>query len=92
MCDGRPLDEAAYAYLLGLYLGDGSISRHPRTYRLRIFQDQRYPLLIALGRRTIARVRGDEERTVGVVHEVGWFASPPTGTTGHAYSRSTAPA
>jgi hypothetical protein len=25
-CDGRPLDEAAYSYLLGLYLGDGHIS------------------------------------------------------------------
>lgn len=27
-CDGRELDEAAYAYLLGLYLGDGHISQH----------------------------------------------------------------
>ncbi|CAL9417539.1 hypothetical protein SUDANB2_01773 [Streptomyces sp. enrichment culture] len=27
-CDGRPLDEAAYAYLLGLYLGDGHISHY----------------------------------------------------------------
>jgi hypothetical protein len=26
-----------YAYLLGMYLGDGCISRMPRTYRLRIF-------------------------------------------------------
>ena len=24
-CDGRPLDETAYAYLLGLYLGDGHL-------------------------------------------------------------------
>ena len=29
-CDGRPMDEAAYAYLLGLYLGDGSITRGRR--------------------------------------------------------------
>ncbi len=28
---------AAYAYLLGMYLGDGHIARHPRTFRLRIF-------------------------------------------------------
>lgn len=27
-CDGRELDEAAYAYLLGLYLGDGHIIRY----------------------------------------------------------------
>ena len=25
-CDGSPLDEPAYAYLLGLYLGDGHIT------------------------------------------------------------------
>ncbi|MFB7027361.1 MULTISPECIES: helix-turn-helix domain-containing protein [unclassified Streptomyces] len=27
-CDGRDLDEAAYAYLFGLYLGDGHISHY----------------------------------------------------------------
>ncbi|MFF0726536.1 helix-turn-helix domain-containing protein [Streptomyces sp. NPDC004134] len=27
-CDGRPLDDTAYAYLLGLYLGDGHIVRY----------------------------------------------------------------
>ncbi|WP_433449597.1 helix-turn-helix domain-containing protein [Streptomyces sp. CA-142005] len=27
-CDGRQLDEAAYGYLLGLYLGDGHISHY----------------------------------------------------------------
>jgi len=27
-CDGRYLDEAAYAYLLGLYLGDGHIVQY----------------------------------------------------------------
>jgi hypothetical protein len=38
---------AAYVYLLGLYLGDGCISRHPRdVYRLRIFLDLRYPQII----------------------------------------------
>ncbi|HEY7255670.1 MAG TPA: helix-turn-helix domain-containing protein [Solirubrobacterales bacterium] len=35
------------AYLLGLYLGDGMISSHPRqVYRLRIFLDRKYPLII----------------------------------------------
>jgi hypothetical protein len=36
-----------YVYLLGIYLGDGCISRHPRgVYRLRIFQDQRYSTIV----------------------------------------------
>ena len=35
---------ASYVYLLGLYLGDGCISAHPRdVYRMRIFLDLRYP-------------------------------------------------
>lgn len=36
-----------YVYLLGLYLGDGCISRHARgVFRLRIFLDLRYPQII----------------------------------------------
>jgi hypothetical protein len=39
--------EHAYAYLLGMYLGDGTISAHPRNvYRLRIFQFSGYPRLV----------------------------------------------
>lgn len=41
------LPPAAYAYLLGIYLGDGTISRAPKgVWRLRIFQDIRYPGII----------------------------------------------
>jgi hypothetical protein len=37
----------AYAYLLGLYLGDGMLSRHPRgVFRLRVFLDRAYPLIV----------------------------------------------
>jgi hypothetical protein len=37
-----------YAYLLGLYLGDGHIAAHPRdVYRLRVFLDRAYPLIVA---------------------------------------------
>jgi hypothetical protein len=38
----------AYAYLLGLYLGDGSIATHPRgVFRLRISLDRKYPIIVA---------------------------------------------
>lgn len=33
----------AYAYALAFYLGDGYIDKLPRTYRLRIFNDVKYP-------------------------------------------------
>jgi hypothetical protein len=46
ICDGRPLDGGQYSYLLGLYLGDGCISEHPRTTRLRITLDIRYVNII----------------------------------------------
>lgn len=42
------LDGAAYAYLLGVYLGDGCISSHPRgVFRLRITLDAIYPDIAA---------------------------------------------
>ena len=40
------LPAAPYCYLLGLYLGDGCISRHPRPWRLRITLDRKYPDII----------------------------------------------
>jgi Homeodomain-like domain len=44
-----------YAELLGTYLGDGCISRGPRTFRLRIALDLRYPTIIEDTRRLLAR-------------------------------------
>lgn len=49
---------ADYAELLGLYLGDGSISRHPRAYRLRITLDARYPNVVDEAGALVARVFG----------------------------------
>jgi hypothetical protein len=50
-CDGHRLDnldEPAYAYLLGLYLGDGCISDYPRGVgRLRITLDAAHPGIAA---------------------------------------------
>jgi hypothetical protein len=45
---GRQLNGSIYAYLLGLYLGDGCLSPQRATsWKLRISQDARYPGLIA---------------------------------------------
>jgi hypothetical protein len=40
------LPAAPYAYLLGLYLGDGCISQSRRVWRLRIALDAKYPTII----------------------------------------------
>ena len=49
-----PDREAAYAYLLGMYLGDGCITRYPRTHLLVISLDAAYP---DIARRCAAAVR-----------------------------------
>jgi hypothetical protein len=41
--DFQKLPRPSYAYLLGLYLGDGHISRYPRAWRLRISLDMMWP-------------------------------------------------
>jgi hypothetical protein len=49
VCAGNPLalPQAPYTYLLGLYLGDGSLATHPRgVYRLRITCANKYSELI----------------------------------------------
>ncbi|MBP0460519.1 transcriptional regulator [Streptomyces montanisoli] len=53
-----PPDVAAYAYLLGLYLGDGCISPQRRKgYNLRIFCADAWPGLIALCTAAVSAVR-----------------------------------
>ncbi|WP_435970673.1 hypothetical protein [Streptomyces sp. Qhu_M48] len=55
---GLPDDVAAYAYLLGLYLGDGCISDHPRGgHCLRIACADAWPGLIEACRAAILAVR-----------------------------------
>ncbi|BBY82654.1 helix-turn-helix domain-containing protein [Mycolicibacterium pulveris] len=44
--DFSVLPPAAYSYVLGLYLGDGNISRTRRVWRLRITLDKKYPAII----------------------------------------------
>jgi hypothetical protein len=53
-CDGRTLDEPAYAYLLGLYLGDGNLTRGRRdVFALNIACCDAYPGLITAAREAI---------------------------------------
>ena len=63
MCGGpdHHLDRLGerYSYLLGLYLGDGCLSSHPRgVFKLRITLDLAYPGIIAECRRSIELVAG----------------------------------
>jgi hypothetical protein len=56
-CYSSPLSKRPYAYLLGLYLGDGHITRHRRgVYALSIFCADSWPGLIKLAERTMRRV------------------------------------
>jgi hypothetical protein len=56
-CDGRALDQSAYAYLLGLYLGDGHITRARRdVFVLSLFCSDDWPGLLAAARRTMSAV------------------------------------
>jgi hypothetical protein len=56
-CDGKALDEDAYAYLLGLYLGDGHIAhgRH-EVYALNVKCDNSWPGLIDAAHTAMAAV------------------------------------
>jgi hypothetical protein len=51
--DFASLAAAPYCYLLGLYLGDGCISPHPRAFSLRISLDSKYPAIIERCRQAI---------------------------------------
>ena len=56
-CHGRSMDESAYAYLLGLYLGDGCITRGRRAvFALCIACGDDWPGLLAAARRATSDV------------------------------------
>ncbi|MDQ5815603.1 MAG: hypothetical protein M3516_04835 [Actinomycetota bacterium] len=51
ICEGGTTDSRSYAYLLGIYLGDGSISSHARgVERLTVTLDTSYPGIIGSAR------------------------------------------
>jgi hypothetical protein len=56
-CHGREMDEAAYSYLLGLYLGDGHITRSRRgVFVLSLFCSDDWPGLLAATRSAMSAV------------------------------------
>lgn len=67
--DFSALPPAAYAYLLGLYLGDGCLSRSRRVWRLRIALDNKYPAIIDRCREAIEVLMPG--RHAGMVQKVG---------------------
>jgi hypothetical protein len=70
ICEGATFDHQRYAYLLGMYLGDGCLSRHHRgVYKLRIVLDQRYPNIIGECAEAIEGVSG--KLRVGFVQREG---------------------
>jgi hypothetical protein len=72
ICGNPDLDEVAYCYLLGLYLGDGTIVRFKRdVYCLRISLDRRYPGIIDECAAAMAAVRSRGAMKVGKVQRKG---------------------
>ena len=95
-CTGGFVDEEAYTYLLGVYLGDGYLTPHPRgVYRLRISCDLRYPEIINEIATHIVIVRGTD--TVGFASRTGcvdvnaywkhWFCLFPQHGPGRKHER-----
>jgi hypothetical protein len=59
----------AYCYLLGLYLGDGCISRSTRVWHLRITLDRKYPAIIDRCRHALQVVMPGQR--AGIVQRTG---------------------
>lgn len=58
------LPSAAYAYLLGMYLGDGSIGRVRQVWQLKITLDSAYPGIIGECRRALELLRPENRVNV----------------------------
>ncbi len=63
------LPSGPYCYLLGLYLGDGCISRDRRVWRLRITLDQKYPAIIDRCRAALEILMPSQR--AGIVKKIG---------------------
>ena len=91
----------SYVYLLGLYLGDGCLSAHPRdVWRLRIFCDTKYPGIIENGASAMRSVlptnrvqfrREVAARKSRCTGGIGPASFPSTGPVGSMSDRSCSP-
>jgi hypothetical protein len=76
------VSEFAYAYLLGLYLGDGTVSHHPRgVFRLRVFLDRAYPVIVAECVAAISILVPDNQ--VAVIHSPSAHMDVPNAFSRH---------
>jgi hypothetical protein len=67
--DFSQLPANAYCYVLGLYLGDGCISRSGRVWHLRVTLDKKYPAIIDRARQAIGVLMPGQR--AGIVQRVG---------------------
>ena len=72
ICNDLVIDSARYAYLFGLYLGDGCISEGPRkVFKLRIVLDSRYPSIIREAGEAMLAMRPTSSMKIAKVARVG---------------------
>ena len=70
-CHVARVPSRPYAYLLGMYLGDGCISRSRKgVYRLRIVMDLRYPGIIVECATAITAVRPSKPMRAGRIPKI----------------------
>jgi hypothetical protein len=92
-----PPDDWSYALLLGLFLGDGCLSRMTRTWTLRISMDAGYPdlidqavmatQLVAVNSRVTTRKMRDAECVVVGCSWLGWPDAIPQHGPGRKHTR-----
>jgi hypothetical protein len=78
ICQNGSLDDVSYSYLLGMYLGDGYVVQMPRTMKLSIALDAKYPGIIYECTEAIAKQRAQGVMKVGVQSYDTWVV-----VTGH---------
>lgn len=96
-CSGQhDVPSSDYAYLFGLYLGDGCIATHPRTYRLRITLDSRYPgivdeccraMMAVLPNNRLARIRRADNAVDVTMYSCHWPCLFPQHGPGRKHER-----
>ena len=92
-----PPEPRAYAYLLGVFLGDGHVMRHGRTARLVVTLDAAYPGIVAEvlsaaqsvipSARVVARRRAADASNDVVSYALAWLEAFPQHGPGRKHER-----